>query len=100
MFKPFLILNLITLKFYNMNKRIQKSQISIGLLMMFVIAMPALLFSSCKKKVPPVAYYTVTFNSQGGSAVNPITGIPIRRVKVRFRPPPSFTQTLPCMPNG
>ncbi len=75
-FKPFLILNLITLKFYSMNKRIQKSQISIGLLMMCVIAMPALLFSSCKKKKsPPVAYYTVTFDSQGGSAVNPITGV-------------------------
>ncbi len=58
-----------------MNKRIQKSQISIGLLMMCVIAMPALLFSSCKKKAPPVAYYTVTFNSQGGSAVSPITGV-------------------------
>ena len=54
-----------------MNKRIQKSQISIGLLMMCVIAMPALLFSSCKKN----AYYTVTFNSQGGSAVSPITGV-------------------------
>ena len=58
-----------------MNKRIQKSQISIGLLMMFVIAMPALLFSLCKKKAPPVPYYTVTFNSQGGSAVSPITGV-------------------------
>ena len=59
-----------------MNKRIQKSQISIGLLMMCVIAMPVLLFSSCKKKKsPPVAYYTVTFNSQGGSVVSPITGV-------------------------
>ena len=78
MFKPFLILNLITLKFYSMNKRIQKSQISIGLLMMCVIAIPALLFSSCKKKAPPVPaeiYYTVTFDSQGGSAVSPITGV-------------------------
>ena len=80
MFKPFLILNLITLKFYNMNKQIQKSQISIGLLMMCVIAMQALLFSSlfssCKKNAPPVEiYYTVTFNSQGGSAVSPITEV-------------------------
>ena len=61
-----------------MNKRIQKSQISIGLLMMCVIVMPVLLFSSCKKKAPPVPaeiYYTVTFNSQGGSAVSPITGV-------------------------
>ena len=58
-----------------MNKRIQKSQISIGLLMMCVIVIPALLFSSCKKKAPPVAYHIVTFNSQGGSAVSPITGV-------------------------
>ncbi len=90
MFKPFLILNLITLKFYSMNKQIQKSQISIGLLMMCVIAMPALLFSSCKKKAPPVPaeiYYTVTFDSQGGSAVSPITGVK-----------PCSTITLPASP--
>ncbi len=63
-----------------MNKQIQKSQISIGLLMMFVIAMPALLFSSCKKKkvTPSVAtetYYTVTFDGKGGSEVKTITGV-------------------------
>ncbi len=70
-----------------MNKRIQKSQISIGLLMMCVIAMPALLFSSCKKKAPPVACYTLTFNSQGGSAVSPITEVK-----------PGSTITLPASP--
>ncbi len=62
-----------------MNKQIQNSiQLSIGVLIMCVIATIALFFFSCKKKklMPyPVAtetYYTVTFDSKGGSEVKAV----------------------------
>ncbi len=62
-----------------MNKQIQNStQLSIRVLIMCVIATMALFFFSCKKKnltPPPVAtetYYTVTFDSKGGSEVKAV----------------------------
>ena len=62
-----------------MNKQIQNSiQLSIRVLIMCVIATVALFFFSCKKKnltPPPVAtetYYTVTFDSKGGSEVKAV----------------------------